>query len=105
VHWASWEEVVDRFGTTAWRRELLRGLRGALEALKQAGCQTAYIDGSLVTDKESPGDFDACWDMAGVDPTLLDPVLSTFDPGRATQKAKYLGELFPSAAPANPESL
>lgn len=85
-----------RFGTTAWRRQLLTGLRRALGALKQAGCQTAYIGGSLVTEKEVPGDFDACWDTTGVDLTLLDPVLRTFDPGRATQKAKFLGELFPS---------
>ena len=27
----------------------------------------------------------------------LDPVLLTFDPGRATQKAKYMGELFPAS--------
>ena len=92
-----------RFGTTAWRRQLLTGLRRALGDLKEAGCQTAYIDGSLVTEKEEAGDFDACWDTTGVDPTLLDPVLRTFDPGRATQKAKFLGELFPSEASANPD--
>ena len=27
----------------------------------------------------------------------LDPVLLTFDPGRTTQKTKYLGELFPAS--------
>ena len=32
----------------------------------------------------------------GVDPTLLDPILLTFDHGRAAQKAKYLGDLFPA---------
>jgi hypothetical protein len=31
-----------------------------------------------------------------VDPVKLDPVLLTFDAGRATQKAKYYGELFPA---------
>ncbi|MYC08219.1 MAG: helix-turn-helix domain-containing protein [Chloroflexi bacterium] len=63
----------------------------ALENLRDAGCQTAYIDGSFGTDKEHPNDYDACWEEAGVDPYLLDPVLLTFDLGRATQKAKYLG--------------
>ena len=43
-----------------------------------------------------PNDFDACWDIEGVDPDLLDPVLLTFDDSRAAQKAKYLGELFPA---------
>ena len=36
-----------------------------------------------------------------MDPTILDYALLTFDPGRATQKAKYLGELFPACAVAS----
>ena len=44
-----------------------------------------------------PGDFDGCWEEAGIDFDLLDPVLLTFDPGRASQKAKYGGELFPAS--------
>ena len=60
-------------------------------SLKDAGCKTVYVDGSFVTGKERPGDFDACWEEEGVDPTILDPVLLTFDAGRATQKAKYMG--------------
>ncbi|MDQ3694456.1 MAG: hypothetical protein M3464_12640 [Chloroflexota bacterium] len=59
-----------------------------------------YIDGSFVTAKEIPADFDACWESTGVDPRLLDPTLRTFDAGRATQKAKYLGELFRAGSPA-----
>ncbi len=54
-----------------------------------------YINGSFVTAKV-PGDYDGCWETEGVDLGLLDPVLLTFDRGRATQKAKYLGELFPA---------
>ena len=103
VHAASWEELVTTFGNTPWRRDLLTGLRAGLTSLRAAGCLTVYIDGSFVTGKDIPGDFDACWDIAGVDPTLLDPVLLTFADGRAAQKAKYLGEFFPSVADANPE--
>ena len=83
----------------------MAGLRVALENLRDAGCGTAYIDGSFVTDKEYPNDYDACWEEAGVDPYLLDPVLLTFDLGRETQKAKYLGELFPATAVADAEGL
>ncbi|MYE40439.1 MAG: hypothetical protein F4X27_09475 [Chloroflexi bacterium] len=101
IHWISWEEVGDRFGGTAWRRLLIAGLRTAMENLKDAGCRTVYVDGSFVTAKEAPNDFDACWEEAGVDPIVLDPVLLTFDPGRMTQKARYLGELFPASAIAN----
>ena len=65
----------------------------------------AYIDGSFVTNKQHPNDFDACWEEDNVDPLKLDPVLLTFDPGRATQKAKYLGELFPASVGADSEGL
>ncbi len=70
-----------------------------------AGCRTAYLNGSFVTSKESPNDYDACWEEAGVDPTVLDPVLLTFDPGRAMQKAKYMGELFPASVVADADGL
>ena len=59
-----------------------------MESLRLAGCRTVYIDGSFVTNKEIPNDFDACWEEAGVAPELLDPVLLRFDAGRAEQKAR-----------------
>ena len=99
VHWATWEELRARFGTTPHRRRLLAGLRAALESLASVGCKSAYIDGSFVTAKNIPGDFDACWDIDGVDFALLetrDRVLLTFENRRAAQKAKYRGELFPA---------
>ncbi len=96
IYSATWSEVAERFGWTPHRRELLAGLRAALEALRAAGCRTAYLDGSFVTAKDTPGDFDGCWDTEGVDVERLDPVLLTFDQGRATQKATYRGEFFPA---------
>ncbi len=92
-----WDEIVERFGRTEWRAELLAGLRAAVASLKAAGCRRVYLDGSFVTAKERPGDYDGCWDTEGVDFDLLDqiaPALLIFDSGRATQKAKYRGELF-----------
>ncbi len=101
IHGATWKEIHDRFGFNTYRLRLLLGLRAALDSLKRAGCRTVYIDGSFVTAKDYPADFDACWDASGVDPGLLDPVLLIFDRGRATQKAKFGGELFPSTARAD----
>ena len=94
IHKATWSEIVQRFGSTARRRKLLKGLSEALNSLRVAGCQQVYLDGSFVTAKPQPNDFDGCWDIAGVDPESLDPVLLKFDSGRAAQKAKFLGELF-----------
>lgn len=105
IHWADWEEIGERFGTTEHRRALLAGLRMALVALAQAGCRSAYIDGSFVTDKQRPNDFDACWDPAGVDLDALDPVLLDLAHPRAAQKARFGGELFPNVPEATSGSL
>lgn len=103
IYWAEWAEIRERFGGTAHRRRLLVGLRKALQSLASVGCKAVYINGSFVTSKEVPGDFDACWDAEGVDVDLLqkrDPVLLTFENERAAQKTKYLGEFFPAQAQA-----
>lgn len=94
VHVATWDEIVACFGWNADRSRLVDGLRRALQALESAGCQRAYVDGSFVTEKDIPGDFDGCWEVAGVDPAALDPVLLDFTNGRAAQKARFGGEFF-----------
>jgi len=104
IHLAEWEELWTMFGTTPHRRHLLLGFRRAIQALKIAGCRIVYLDGSFVTGKDVPGDFDACWDHEGVEFTRLDPILLTFDAGRAAQKVKFGGELFPAHAIAESSS-
>lgn len=99
VHAADWSEVEARFGTNAHRQWLLTGMKRALIALQLAGCLAVYVDGSFVTAKSLPGDYDLCWGTTGVDPSLLDPVFLTFDDGRRAMKAKYLGDLFPAEVP------
>ena len=96
IHSATWDEFAKRFGTTPYRMRLLKGLKKAIDSLRLAGCKSVYIDGSFVTKKEIPADFDGCWDLNGVNITLLDPVLLDFDSGRLAQNAKYGGEIFPA---------
>ena len=69
IHLATWGEVTTRFGNTPWRRQLLYGLGMAINSLRRAGCRTVYIDGSFVTSKEIPNDFDACWEEGVVPET------------------------------------
>ena len=105
IYWATWDEITATFGNTPWRRRLLDGLEMAIDSLRRAGCRTVYIDGSFVTSKEVPNDFDACWEEEGVEPERLDPVLLQFDAGRVAQKTKYLGELFPASLGATVEGI
>ncbi len=97
---ATWPEVVDRFGTSAWRLHLLDGCWRALGALKLAGCRRAWIDGSFVTGKLHPGDIDGCYDPIGVDRSLLHPALRDLSPGRPAQKAEFGCEFFPNVVEA-----
>ncbi|MGQ0467844.1 MAG: DUF6932 family protein [Sporichthyaceae bacterium] len=95
-HEADWAEVVDRLGWNPRRRQLLDGLADALEVLAAAGCRRVWLNGSFVTAKEEPGDFDACWDTDGVDLDLLDPIVLDLSDGRGAQKRRFGGELLPN---------
>lgn len=95
IHWATWAELVARYSANEHRELLTRGLKLALLALKAANVHTAYVNGSFVSSKDAPRDYDACWEMEGVIPELLDPVLLELD-NRLIQKAKFRGELFPT---------
>ena len=98
IHPADLSEVMAEFATNAWRRELFSGLVAACAKLQLAGCLTIYLDGSFVTSKPKPRDFDACWDPAGVDGRKLHPVFLQFANNRAAQKSAFKGEFFPSSA-------
>src|SRR5258708_299111 len=91
-HRATWDEVVERFGWNAWRKRILAGLQRAAANLKDAGCTFFLLDGSFVTAKEFPRDFDACCDFSGMDPLKIDPRLMA---GREVMKAEFLGEVHP----------
>jgi hypothetical protein len=105
IHWASWEEIVDQLGFSERRQELLSGLYLGLQALKVAGCETAYLDGSFATGKLNPGDFDVCYELVGMNPALLDSTLQDFSNFRAKQKEKFGGEFFPATAMATPTGI
>ena len=97
-----WSEIERRFGGSACRLQLLAGLGRVIAALRRAGCTALYLDGSFATSKSDPSDFDGCWDITGVDASLLDPVLLDFKNGRAAQKAAFGGEVFPAHFQATP---
>lgn len=101
IHFCEWEEFKERFGTNLTRQRMINGLELAMTQLKAAGCRTIYIDGSFVTSKLTPGDFDACWEPGDVDYDYLRKntprLLNHLD--RSAQKSKYKGEIFRSDQP------
>lgn len=98
IHDATLEEVRERFAINSRRHFLFQGLLDGLKVLFRAGCKQAFLDGSYVTEKPLPNDYEVCWDVTGiVDPALLDPVFFDFTNGRLNQKLKYGGEYFPAS--------
>lgn len=78
-HKANWSEVNRRYGFNGPRKEQLQGLERAILELKSVGCTRIWLNGSFVTKKAVPGDYDCCYDTEGMDMVafrLAYPVLS-----------------------------
>jgi len=102
IHAASWREVAQRCGGDERRQALLAGLARLLALLAEVGCRRVWLDGSFVTSKAAPGDFDLAWDVVGVEIDALvrrDPVLDPVFPDRAAQLRRYGGECFAVSEP------
>jgi hypothetical protein len=91
---------MERFGWNERRRDLLDGQEDARELLAAVGCRRVWLNGSFVTAKDEPGDFDACWNTDGVDLAQIDPVFLDLVAGRAAQKSRFGGEFFPNVVEA-----
>lgn len=96
IHDATLAEIEAVFATTPHRQWLFAGFVRMASALRAAGCQVAYLDGSFTTAKPHPDDYDGCWDHNGIDFAKIDPVLLDFNGKREAQKRKYQGEMFPA---------
>jgi len=77
-------------------------MAGTLEAvrlLKQAGARDVWIDGSFVTSKWTPNDWDGCYGSIGLDLDALDPLfrdLANLTAGRPRQHQRFGGEFIPA---------
>lgn len=98
IHETTIDEVKIRYAITTHRRELFTGLEAGLYNLFSCGCPVIFLDGSYITAKPKPNDYEVCWDTRFVDPKNLDPLF--VDPmhgiGTSRQKKKYKGEYFPA---------
>ena len=95
-HIVSWTEFEARYGYNPGRAAILHLIKDWLTHMRHAGCRTAYIDGSFVSKKENPGDYDACWDATGVDANRLDrALLDQTATGRQMIKQRLGGDIRP----------
>jgi len=105
VHFMTWNDFCDQFSFSPKRKDLLEGLERAIDVLRQCGCTIIYVDGSFVTQKLEPNDYDACWEgelgLVVSNMQVLEPLFLDFSNGRKGQKLKYKGEVFPAEIPAD----
>lgn len=93
IHPMTWKEFYDSFSFSVRRKELLEGLEKVVTILREIGATHIYIDGSFVTSKLEPGDWDACFKSSI-------PILKNFQSkfplydNREAQKELYKGEVF-----------
>ena len=60
--------------------------------IKRAGGSKIYVDGSFVTGKKIPGDWDGCYCNCEIDQSLLDPIILEYN--RIKIKNKYMCDIF-----------
>jgi hypothetical protein len=104
MHLMEWADFCALFLRGDWRARLGRSLYRALNNLRNAGCAQVIVDGSFVTAKPDPSDYDVAFDPVGVRAALLDPVLRRHRDGRRAMKAKYLGDIVPWGWTASSET-
>lgn len=102
IHQLDFKTFKDEFGFNKHRLAMIAGLEKAIRAFKSCGATFIYIDGSFVTKKEYPNDYDACWDQLTFNWMKLFTEFPVFLGDRVGQKAIYSGEFFSALAIANP---
>ncbi len=107
VYFCFWDEFKERFGYNRLRRNLINGIEEVLTLLKYADCRIAYLNGSFVTSKPNPQDFDMCYDRDDINIEYLRKnariILKFYD--SAAQKARYGGEIYPSDQPVDESTM
>lgn len=101
IHLTTWEEFKTRYGLNHKRILQINGLERAIEQFRNAGCTKIFIDGSFVTDKKNPNDYDALYDLNEINEDIIDDrLIDATKIGREKQKRYYQGEFFPMYANA-----
>lgn len=97
IHIVPWTDFVSLYSFSKRRQYLFKGMQRAFIHFRDAGCRQIYVDGSFVTKKIEPNDYDACWDATNVNLNLLDPMFHrNMRMGTQKHKLVYYGEFYPA---------
>lgn len=92
-HEATLREIRRRFGTgNPTRARLMKGLEAVLRLARKIGASLLYLDGSFVTAKSQPGDWDAVLVLSTGARLGLKEAIALAD--RPEVRKRYHGDLF-----------
>jgi hypothetical protein len=92
IYEATLAQIEKNYTYNLRRKWLFEGLTKLVKTLKTAGCKTLYLNGSYITNKLEPNDYDAVWEYEGVDNTIDPLIRDGLD--NITIKRKYGGDIF-----------
>lgn len=92
LHNAKWLEFKEKFGFSFKRQKILSGILSFGRLIKLAGGKKIYIDGSFVTNKKIPKDWDGCYCMCGLNMSIANKLMQNTN--REKIKREYLGDVF-----------
>lgn len=92
IHVATIQEVEARFTNNIQRKRLFQALLKVLGILRGCNCPEVYLNGSFITTKSEPEDYDLCYEPTGINGT---EEFKQFLETRETRKKEYLGDIFP----------
>lgn len=98
IYETSFTEIEKRLGFSKKRQKLLAGMKNLIAYCKLLQCDILYIDGSFVSSKIYPSDYDACWDTTATDreAVLRAVEQSSLNSDSETQKEDFGGEIYPA---------
>jgi len=83
-------EFIQLFGSNDERKKNIENLFTVAAKLKRIGCNTVFVFGSFATQKEFPGDIDACFDISNIDVKIIEKNVSLFDKYERRRYHAYL---------------
>jgi hypothetical protein len=94
LHNAKWLEFKEKFDFSFKRKKILSGILSFGRLIKQAGGKKIYIDGSFVTNKKIPKDWDGCYCMCELNLSIASTLIQNTNINRTKIKKEYFGDVF-----------
>jgi hypothetical protein len=90
------QEVIEKFCFSKKRKKLIEGLKNLINTCLQCQVNILYIDGSFVSQKLQPQDYDACYDTDHPDREVVfaKALESILESDSEMQKRYFGGEIY-----------